>query len=1239
MKYFSTKFLIVFLFSITFSISAQTSDELWTKSNEIEQSKSQKVKRKSSPKEFGLYKLNLKEFISKLKGSVNKKHLGKSGNILSFPNGDGKLENYEVFEASIMEKELQNKFPNIKSYIGKGLNNSSSRVRFSVTSLGLHAMISPSKGNNIYIDPFTSNKESYIVYSKKNLQEKEKFECLVSETKTDSNNKNTLGSKNNNADDGILRTYRLAVATTGEYSQFQIGRANLDAGATDEQKKEAVLSAINVTMTRVNEVFERDLAIRMVLVANNLDVIFLDAETDGFTNDDGNVLINESQTVIDNRIGDPNYDIGHTFSTGGGGLAELKSPCSTGRKARGITGSGSPTGDPFDIDYVAHEMGHQFGAHHTFNSDAGNCGDNNRNDGTAVEPGSGTTIMAYAGICSPDNVQNNSDAYFHLVSIREIWNNITIGTSTCGVQTTTNNNAPVLEPLSNYTMPISTPFVLNTTATDIDGDDLEYTWEQLDTEITTYPLVSTATGGPAFRSVKPSRDSMRYFPNQETIIGGELKNTWEVLPTVERTMRFGITVRDNNIAGGQTSSEELTITFDASSGPFKLTSQTESEIWTEGTSQTVTWDVANTNNLPVNCAFVNILLSLDGGLTFPVTLASKVPNDGSHLINVPGNSTTSGRIKIESFENVFYTMNIADLTIQSSEFVMNFDSFTENICSPNSIVYTFTYNTFLGFNETTAFSVDNLPTGAVANFTPASATNDNTMVSMTISNIMDDDIGNYNIMVSGNSTTVSKTTALELNVYSSTINAPTIIGPEDNTASLLKPYLLKWDSSSNALNYEVQISEDFGFSTIYESANIGLNTYTPQLLQLNTKYFWRVKSINDCGESDFSQIYNFTTANEVCDTYIVTSKGISIPDNNSTGVNSIINVADLKTITDVNVTVNITHPWIEDLNLSLISPQGTTILLSANNGGDGDNYTDTIFDDDGTDVVNTGVAPFTGVFKPQGLLSNFNNEDSLGDWTLKVVDSGPGDVGVIDSWSIEVCGVAKELLIPSDNFNIEVISETCPGKNNGQLNITSTKTYNYSTSINGVNYGFTNNLSLSNLNPGMYDFCIGVEGVNFEQCFSVEILNGTTVSGKTNISNGNAEVEIIYGTAPYTIVVNENEVFETSEKIFDVNVEYGDVLEIKTAVKCEGVFSKTIENIDRVIGYPNPTTSYFNISLPKIEKELKIEVYTIQGQLISSKFYTVNSGNVQLNLNHAPTGIYIAKIHLKQPVNVKIIKQ
>ena len=1265
--------LLFVLFFLNLSISGQSTDELWIKSTEKDKSSFKNYKRKTLPSKFNEYQLNINLLKGKLEKAPKRKGINsKSSTLISFPDANGKLEQYEVFEASIMEEELQKKNPSIRSYIGKGINNSNSIIRFSVTPMGLHAMILKDNESTMFIDPNRRNDDSYLVYSKNNLPEVEPFVCKFDELEANlKKNSSNISAKTENANDGKLRTFRLAVATTGEYSQFHLANQGILATATEDEKKTAVLSAIAATMTRVNAIFERDVALTMVLVTNNKNIIFLDAVSDEFTNDDGDKLIDESQSKIGSIIGSANYDIGHTFSTGGGGLAQLNSPCTT-NKARGITGSNKPIGDAYDIDYVVHEMGHQFGAHHTFNGDALNCSGSNRNNSTAVEPGSGSTIMGYAGICSPQNVQDFSDDYFHLVSIREIWNNISVGNSKCGVQTTTSNSAPVISSLQNYTIPISTPFVLNASATDANGDNLTYTWEQLDTEIAKHPLVSTSVAGPTFRSVKPSTSSWRYFPDEATVLIGNLENEWEVLPSVSRTMKFGVTVRDNFVHGGQTASKENVITFDGNSGPFKVTSQNIAETWYSGTSQTITWDVANTNNAPVNCSNVNILFSKDGGLTYPIVLASNVSNNGNRLVVAPLDETTEGRVKIESVSNVFYTINAANITVQNSEFVMNFQEYFKETCIPNNVTYNFVYNTFLDFSEETSFSVSGIPAGAIATFNPLKAQSNNTPVQLTITNIGESNEGNFNILVSGTpaTTVVTKSTALELNVYSTVVNKPTLLLPENNAPNMLKQVELKWGNDINASEYEVQIATDNTFASIFDSAFISTNYYNPQGLQFGTTYFWRVKAINDCNKSIFSDTFNFTTGAETCLVNNSIEVPLNIPDNSISGVTSALYVSDNKTITGLKVKLNITHPWVGDLSLKLISPQGTEVLLAANLGDEGDGYVNTTFDDAGSNSINLGIAPFTGIYVPQESLSKFINEESYGEWLLKVIDGGPEDIGKINSWSIEICGInivsndndkdgvpnssdvcentplgssvdSQGCTIPlaSDNYNITAISETCLNSNNGQISISASQTSNYYILLNETKYNFTNSLTFADLSPGTYNFCIIVTGGLYKNCYEVVISAGTTVSGKAVVNSSEVQINIEQGTPPFNVFVNDEEILQTLNTEFSIAIKHGDKVDVKTAAECEGVFSKTIDLFENIIAYPNPSSGDFEITLPVSEKEIRIDIYNIFGQLLSNRVYPVIYGKVKLNIDYYPSGLYLARVLAEKPVTLKIIKQ
>ncbi|SFU60131.1 Por secretion system C-terminal sorting domain-containing protein [Pustulibacterium marinum] len=641
------KLLLWSLFSI-FTVSCFGQD-LWISINEDRIEGSSLMEREAMPDKFDLYQLNFVQIQNKLSNAPKRLSGGFSNVELQFPVGNGDLETFRIYNAPVVAEGLLSKYPSLNSYVGEGISNPLHTIRFSVTQFGLHAMLFTSNSKVIYIDTYTKDLSNYIVYEKSDLFESRDFSCQVTdEDDLGQRQMNTYMNELPAMDDGIFRTYRLAMACTIEYAAYHIAAAEVQDGTIDEQK-EAVLAAMVVTMTRVNGIYERDMAVSMQLIDNNDDIIFI--TSDNFSNNNAGALINQSQTVIDNVIGIFNYDIGHTVSTGGGGLAQLNVPC-TSSKARGITGSSAPVGDPYDVDYVAHEMGHQFGATHTFNNSCGG----NRSSSTAVEPGSGSTIMAYAGICAP-NVQSNSDDYFHAVSIAQM-KNCVLFTATCSDDIANGNSAPVVDAGNDYTIPMSTPYVLEGTAVDADGDDLTYCWEQIDNEISSQPPVQIASGGPNYRSLDPVSSPKRYFPDLSLVLNGVLSSTWEVTPSVDRSLDFSLTVRDNELVnGGQTSRDDVSITVDGNVGPFEVTSQTTSETsWEQGTTETITWDVNSTNTL-TGGANVDVYLSIDGGANFDILLVEDTPNDGSVDITVPDLAATSCRIMVKASDNIFYNVN------------------------------------------------------------------------------------------------------------------------------------------------------------------------------------------------------------------------------------------------------------------------------------------------------------------------------------------------------------------------------------------------------------------------------------------------------------------------------------------------------------------------------------------------------------------------------------------------------
>ena len=664
-----------------------------------------------------------------------------------------------------------------------------------------------------------------------------------------------------------LRTFRLALATTGEYSQYQLNRLGISASATTAVKKEAVLSAVNATITRVSGVFENDLGVKFELVADNDALIFLDAENDGLSNDAPSSLINESQTKIDGSIGNANYDVGHTFSTGAGGLAGLGVVCITNQKGRGVTGIGAPFGDEFDIDFVAHEFGHQFGANHTFNGTSGSCSGSNRNNNTAVEPGSGTTIMGYAGICSGQNVLNDSHDNFHSISIAEM-TNIISSSATCAGTSDTGNTAPIANAGLDYSIPKSTPFILKGVATDVDAADiLTYNWEQIDNEVGfAIPPVSANGGGAMFRSLPSSISPNRYMPALTTVLAGNTSSEWEVLPSIARDLNFSLLVRDNYNNGGGTSRDDMLVIVEDAEA-FNVTSQNTPIIWDAGSSQTITWSKGTSDIAPINCQNVTIKLSEDGGLTFPIILSANTTNDGSEVVIVPNNVTTQARIMVEAVDNIFYNINTVNFEIQSTgpSFILKNNSGDLSACNTinQTASYTLNLDFINGFTEAVSFATTGQPEGSSVTFSPSTINEDGNVI-MSISNLDGITAQDYTINIEGNSTSVNQNIDILLGVTASSLEAVVLTSPLNNATEIsLSGGTLEWQDDVNASSYIVQISSDTAFTTLVTDEQVTTNSYTPSSLDAEATYYWRVKASNNCNEGSFSSSFSFTTENLV----------------------------------------------------------------------------------------------------------------------------------------------------------------------------------------------------------------------------------------------------------------------------------------------------------------------------------------------------------------------------------------
>lgn len=651
--------LFLILIFCCVNIHAQT-NLLWEKVNSV----SAKKIENSSNKEKLYYKLNERLLTQKIASSTSKSATSE----ITIPNADGVLERFMVWESSNFDPELQAKYPEIRAYEGTGLDDKTAKIHFSVAPIGVQTMVLRSDKASEFIEQNPENKSEYVLFTSKYRDiSKSPLACMTKEEA----NKNSSGkTAKTTSNTQSFKTLRLAISCTGEYTAF--------FGGT----KAGALAGMNATMTRVNAVFNNDLAVRLTIIVNNDAVIYTNAGTDpysdaptGINNGVWNLQVQQTLTTV---LGNSAYDIGHLFgrSGGGGDAGCIGCVCvdpssSTDKNAKGSAftspSNGIPQGDTFDIDFVAHEMGHQLGGTHTFSYAIEGTGVN-------VEPGSGSTIMAYAGVTNTYDIQNNSDDYFAYASILQIQDNL--ATKTCPVSTVVTNNPPTINAGSDYTIPFNTPFVLRGTGSDPDGDSVTYCWEQNDSATTTSGSNSIAypakPDGPLFRSLPPISSPIRYMPDLSTVLQNRLTTTWESVSSVARTLHFSLTGRDNAaLLTPQTNTDNMVVTVSSAIGPFAVTSQNASDIgWQKGSFQTITWTVNNTNTLS-GSGSVNIKLSTDGGLTFPVVLASATPNDGSETITVPLDiSATNCRILIEPTANIYYALNSSSFavgyTVQSS---------------------------------------------------------------------------------------------------------------------------------------------------------------------------------------------------------------------------------------------------------------------------------------------------------------------------------------------------------------------------------------------------------------------------------------------------------------------------------------------------------------------------------------------------------------------------------------------
>lgn len=1122
---------------------------------------------------------------------------------LQLPNPDGSMTTFGIYEIRIMAEGLAAAFPNIKTYAGVQEDKESVFTRITTGPLGFHATIYNGTKTEIIESIAVGETAKYMSYHLADAADDGPVSCgqeakaeeLIDEL---SEHASIHVETKSFSTPVSLRTYRLAVSTTVEYS--------LQNGNTPT----SVLNAVTSVVNQVNGIFEKDNAIRFELIDNTDEAFYFNSGgQDPFTNGEAGVMILENPPVLNSTFGADAYDIGHVFGTAQGagvvGLASLGVVC-TDDKGRGVS---NVLGPNFFFT-VTHEIGHQFNATHTFNF----CDGDNESPGTGYEPGGGTTIMAYAGACMANSVANSNDPYFHNNSMERILAFSTgLTGSSCANEIATSNNTPEASiPLDpGFLIPISTPFELTGEATDTEMDVLSYCWEQYDLGPPS-PLGSPNPTGtpPLFRSYPPTDTPTRIFPRIQTIVGNS-SDINEVLPTTSRDLTFRFTVRDCNAEAGGYGYDEIKFGSTTAAGPFLVSAPNDgTESWTVGDYKEVTWDVAGTDGPQVDCQFVNIYLSIDGGFTYPITLLANTKNDGSAFVVVPDEVTNNARIKVKSANNVFFDISNNNFSIEAAVadyfVVSSYGPECGDVCLPATFTATFSTVASTGFAEMINFDANGLPAGAVAVFSPNPVTaGETTTMSLDMSAVTASGLFSITVTADANGFTTQER-IVELNALSSDFSALELMLPKGSGNSILPNY--EWSSLPNAATYEIEVATDLAFTNIVDAAaDLGSNVYSSgATLEENTIYFWRVRASNECGTGEYVDGGAFRTISQACTTYPSTDV-TTIPSGNGNSVTAIINVPG-GTVDDINIR-NITGQYnaFGDLTFDLISPLANTVRLMNQQPCGSATPFNFGFDDE-SPVSNLPCPPVDGTtYKPSESMDVFLGDDAAGDWGLQIsVVTNFGAGGTLDTWDLEICG-AFEPIDPV--FEVDSICALPGGMD----------------AISPVQFLVTD---VDNT-PSELVITIITTPDNGEI-----MLNGTVLGEGDSFT-----MQDINSSA--VVYNNVNSSATTDEFSFYVEEVSGGFIGIETAhidITTDCVVSTRESLLDASIlnVYPNPATDVLNIALTDTRLGMEqVSLFNAQGQLIMDRLIAQQKEMMQLNIQALPTGIYLVQVRTENGIATK----
>jgi subtilisin-like proprotein convertase family protein len=934
--------------------------------------------------------------------------------VVAIPLPGGKMEEFTVWRTAIMEPKLAAQFPEIGTYAGTSLRTPGRTVRLMHSARGFRAMVLQPDLGAAYVQPFAAGQqEFYIAYDRDDLPDNPLHQLSRGAMSTKSDQPIVAAGeplyvpaaeeRGELIAPVQLKVYRYVAAATGQFSQ--------DHGGT----KPLVFAAVVDYTDRANALFERDANLRLQLMDISQNVIFLNPGNQPYSGSTVQEWLSQNTDVLNTYCGPGSHDIGHVYARYLGGPAigvgALGSVCGAG-KAGGCTagtlGFGGDYGDGF-VSVLGQEVGHQLNGGHTWNR----CGDGaGRSGNSATEPGSGSTIMSYYGSCGSDNLDGPSILGFHSSSIDEFKTFYTFQNgSTCGSFSEVTNNPPVvtLPYQDNFFIPIQTPFEMNGSATDPDGDPLFFNWEGIDTGPEA-ALGEQQANSAIFRTYPASTATNRYFPRLSTILNNEVYNA-ELLPAYTRDVTLRLMARDLRPDGGGVGWADVAFKAWGDAGPFLVTwPNATSDIWRAGEYVNVTWDVAKTDLAPVNCKTVNIRLSTDGGQTYPITLATGVANDGSQDLLVPNNLTSSARMRVDAGDNVFFDISNENFKIQQPaqpSLSVGLSADAATICLPNIFATEVFTAGLLGFNSPVTLELTgDLPPGAVVQFSKTTLNpGESSALDIDLSGVTQKGIYTFNVQATATGSPVL-TRPITLRVISNDFSALALESPVDGATEQALTQTLRWNPADDAETYDVQFSKSPSFSNILASqtATSADSFKISFLLEKGVAYYWRVRPRNECGIFDWTEPFFFSTFPENCS--VVSSNDLpkNITASSTPAIESKISIENGGIISSMRVRqLKGYHEFFKDLDVRLTSPQGTQVVLFSEKCGNFNGFFNFGLDDEAPGAFPCPPANNSQFYRPENPLAPFEGQNSTGTWTLRVKDNEIGSGGSLEIFSLEFC--------------------------------------------------------------------------------------------------------------------------------------------------------------------------------------------------------------------------------------------